>query len=202
MSEVFDDLEKHLPEDEELNKEELVEEPILEEDEDEDEFEDNDGGFYKTSEYVNPSDRDGFVDTVAGTVKSREDLTPFDIIKSVALQTNTIINDPKKGCRRCYGRGYTGVDASTKSPIPCSCIYPDKSENDKMQEAMYDENRVNTKAPTRQQKRSMKKFFVKEMKKQKKIEFARKKRGFYNPPEGSEEALAVATSAETEQYND
>jgi hypothetical protein len=34
-------------------------------------------------------------------------------------------NPPKKNCRKCQGRGYVGVDATTKERIKCSCTWDD-----------------------------------------------------------------------------
>jgi len=31
---------------------------------------------------------------------------------------------PKKGCKRCYGRGFVGTDEKTNEMIPCRKCYP------------------------------------------------------------------------------
>ena len=31
---------------------------------------------------------------------------------------------PKKNCKRCYGRGYTGFNVSTGNPMGCEKCYP------------------------------------------------------------------------------
>ncbi len=62
-------------------------------------------------------------------------LTPFQVIKGLARTLGQTINDPLPSCKLCYGRGYTGRDATTKAPIPCQCIFPkeNKESNDYMQ---------------------------------------------------------------------
>ena len=34
-----------------------------------------------------------------------------------------IIGNPQKSCKRCYGRGHTGRDSTTRLFILCSCIF-------------------------------------------------------------------------------
>lgn len=31
--------------------------------------------------------------------------------------------DPKKNCKRCHGRGWTGRDVATLKLVPCKCLY-------------------------------------------------------------------------------
>jgi hypothetical protein len=78
-----------------------------------------------------------FVDVSTGEVVDQQDVKPFDIIKSAAINVGAEIRDPKSGCKHCCGEGYVGRDAKTKMPIPCSCIYPPKSENDKENERVF-----------------------------------------------------------------
>jgi len=33
------------------------------------------------------------------------------------------IKKPKKSCRKCFGRGYIGLNPITKSTISCSCYH-------------------------------------------------------------------------------
>jgi len=118
--------------------------------------------FYQ-QQYDLPEVEDKFLDTGKGEIIDKSDLTPFDVIKSVAQQTGNEVHDPKKGCRHCYGRGYIGIDSSTKSPIPCSCIFPAKTPNEKMQESLYDGQKYFR--PNRKQRRRMQQFMKRQLKK-------------------------------------
>tara|TARA_R110001606_G_scaffold392489_1_gene561460 strand:+ start:8169 stop:8498 length:330 start_codon:yes stop_codon:yes gene_type:complete len=51
-------------------------------------------------------------------------MTPFEQIKYAAKKFGAEIKDPKKNCKHCHGRGYTGA-RTTGEPIACRCIYPD-----------------------------------------------------------------------------
>lgn len=72
-------------------------------------------------------------DTTTGEIRDHK-LTPWEIILEFAKATNTIIKDPRSGCKHCYGRGYSGIMSKTKQPIPCNCIFPVKSKVQKIQE--------------------------------------------------------------------
>jgi len=104
--------------------------------------------------YDLPENKDAFVDTKKGEIVKKEDIDPFQSIKAIAKQTGTVIREPRSGCRHCYGRGYIGIESKTRMPIPCSCIYPPKSPNDKTKEHMYDSNRINA-IPNRAQRRAL-----------------------------------------------
>jgi len=151
-------------------------------------YEEPSGGYGET--YELPEEKTGFIDTVTGEVKGKEDLTPWDMIKSIAVQTNTKINNPKGSCKFCYGRGYEGIDSATKSPIPCRCIYPPKSDIEKFQEAFYDSGRIGGRI-NRKQRRKIQSNMKKLLKQQAKILKKRKERGYYNSPKG----LSADTSA-------
>lgn len=116
-------------------------------------------------QYNLPEDRDEFVDMSSGEIVGREKIDPFDVIRKVAEKTGTKIQDPKKNCKHCYGRGYTARDAKTKSPIPCSCIYP-KLEGDAALERQYIESQFAK--PSRKERRTMAKLTRKSIKKNKK----------------------------------
>jgi len=64
-----------------------------------------------------------FVDSNRGEVVDRKDLTPWEMIQSLAKQLGTTLLEPKKGCKNCYGRGWLGLHVETKTPIPCTCIF-------------------------------------------------------------------------------
>lgn len=69
---------------------------------------------------VNPNTGE-FIDRVA--------LTPFEKIKFAAEKFGMRLNDPNKNCKRCSGRGYTGIDSNTKVPVHCQCIIPTAMKN-------------------------------------------------------------------------
>jgi hypothetical protein len=90
-------------------------------------MENQDGTF---GQGYNLEDREEFFDTNKGSVVEQKDLTPWEIIKATAVKLGYTINDPKKGCKHCYGRGYLGIMAGTKQPIPCNCIYSIQQKKD------------------------------------------------------------------------
>lgn len=87
----------------------------------EDEYvEDGVEGLYNNDQYK--------IDTKLGRANdgatSIADATPFDGIKYFAGRLGIKIKDnPNKSCKKCYGRGYTGMDSVTKIPVPCRCIF-------------------------------------------------------------------------------
>lgn len=88
-------------------------------------------------------------------------IPPFDVIKAMANALGQTINNPKPGCKHCYGKGYVGRDSKNKAPIPCLCIYPSdkKAENDRMFER--------TKHMNRSERRQWEKTLKQQMKKNK-----------------------------------
>jgi hypothetical protein len=84
--------------------------------------------------YDLPDAKRGVIDTATGQIKEMSELTPWDHIKGMATAMNVEIRDPKKGCKKCYGRGWTGKVAKTGQPIPCGCIYPVKTPEEKHKE--------------------------------------------------------------------
>lgn len=59
----------------------------------------------------------------SGEILDRESLTPFDKLKIASKQIGQTINDPDPKCKKCYGRGYTGINLDGNIPQPCTCIY-------------------------------------------------------------------------------
>jgi hypothetical protein len=54
-----------------------------------------------------------------------EGLSPLERIQHAAKKFNVPIREPKKSCKHCHGRGYTGFKSGPKKePVPCKCIYP------------------------------------------------------------------------------
>ena len=95
---------------------------------------------------------------VDGKILTKEDaeITPFGVIKAMAEKLGQTINDPKTGCKKCMGRGYIGRDSATKSPIPCTCIYPDF--NNQNNRRAFEQTRKLTRAERRKQKRDNDKY--------------------------------------------
>jgi hypothetical protein len=85
-------------------------------------------------------------------------LTPFQVIKGLANTLGQTINDPIPSCKQCYGRGYTGRDATTKAPIPCQCIFPkeNKATNDYIQNRTQRMSRAERRNWERTLKKNMK----------------------------------------------
>jgi len=86
-------------------------------------------------------------------------ITPYDVIKSMADKLGQTIKEPKSNCKHCYGRGYIGRDSESHAPIPCSCIYSDdaKEKNDYMYQRMHHKSREERRLFERQLKSQMKK---------------------------------------------
>jgi hypothetical protein len=135
----------------------------------EDNFEESVDNLLTDSKYDVPESVNAYVDTTDGTVVKKEDLTPWEIIKSIAKQNNVEIKDPSKSCKHCFGRGFEGFETNTKMPVPCRCIYRGRTENKKESEALYDSTKLTSKI-TRLQKRRMAKFFKQQFKIQMKKE--------------------------------
>jgi hypothetical protein len=76
--------------------------------------EDNYGTIDKDVVYVDPN---------TGEQIDPNNLGPFEKIKFIANQLGQTLDEPQKNCKHCYGRGYTAIDAKSKLPVACSCIY-------------------------------------------------------------------------------
>jgi hypothetical protein len=110
--------------------------------------------------YDVPEVKEALVDVHKGEVVKPEDVKPFDIIKALAKKYKWEISDPSKGCNKCYGRGYIGIDFATKAPVPCQCLFRKRS----VQQRTHD-NAV-AQASTRlnhDKRRKMKKFMHKKL---------------------------------------
>ena len=64
-----------------------------------------------------------YIDPTSGNVIDPDTLGPWEKIKFISTQLGQTIDEPKKNCKHCYGRGYTALDVNTKNPVACSCIY-------------------------------------------------------------------------------
>lgn len=112
---------------------------------------------YNNDQYNLPDANNVIVDVKAKEIVKKEDLTPFQILKALALQMGVKVQDPKPGCKKCYGRGYTALDFETKSPLPCNCIYPPKTENDKSNESVIENMATQGMKLNRLQRRNLQK---------------------------------------------
>ena len=83
------------------------------------------------------------------------EVSPFDVIRKMADAIGQEIKDPNPSCNECYGRGYIGRDAGSKSPIPCRCIYHDF--NSQSNTDMYEKHRKPSRADRRKMDRNLKK---------------------------------------------
>jgi hypothetical protein len=119
-------------------------------------------------DYDLPESKNVFIDVAKGEVIEKGEITPFQSMQAIAKQNGYDINEPKNSCKKCYGRGYIGKDSVTKMPLPCSCIYPVKTPQEKENENLSD-SKLTSGNPriSRKQKRDMKQRFLKYMKKNK-----------------------------------
>lgn len=117
---------------------------------------DTGSGLLTKAHYDAPESADKFVDTKDGQVVDKKDLTPMQIIKTIAEQNGTKIKDPNPSCKHCFGRGFDGKDSKTQMPIPCSCLFRGKTEEQKNAEAMYDSKNLNQKMNHDQRRRMSK----------------------------------------------
>lgn len=65
---------------------------------------------------------DAFLDEHGNTIDPST-LTIFDRLKLSAKQIGQEVNDPDPKCKKCYGRGYVGININGNIPLPCNCIY-------------------------------------------------------------------------------
>ena len=84
--------------------------------------------------YDTPKVDEKFVDVRKGTVIDKKDVTPILQIKAFYESNNIKIKDPKSGCRKCYGRGYTGFELKTQTYMPCGCLFPAQTRVKREQE--------------------------------------------------------------------
>lgn len=128
-------------------------------------------GFIEDETYDDIGAEEAFVDTSEGKILDKDDVLPFDIIKAIATENGYEINDPAKGCKTCYGRGYQGIESKTRMPIPCPCIYPKKTQAEKDNEDFGDsqQNPFLKRKPNREIRRRMALAFRNQVRRIKKI---------------------------------
>lgn len=108
------------------------------------------------TQYDVPEDATTLIDAGEGKVVNKEDLTPFEIIKTIAKENGFEVLNPNPSCKCCNGRGYDGIESTTKMPIPCNCIYPKKTPVEKESEDYQDmKSAFITRKPNHKMKRNM-----------------------------------------------
>jgi hypothetical protein len=58
-----------------------------------------------------------------GNAIDPKSISVFERLKLFAKQMGQEVNDPNPKCKKCYGRGYTGINIDGDIPQPCNCIY-------------------------------------------------------------------------------
>lgn len=114
---------------------------------------------FNSEEYELEDNQSQYFDSESGEILDSKDLTVFQKMKILAERMGYEINNPKKGCRKCYGRGYTGFEKETKSPIVCMCVY---KEEDKQK--IRENFQVQTQKLSRAQRRKLEKVMRRRMK--------------------------------------
>jgi len=79
-------------------------------------------------EYEVPEERVEYLDQNSKEIVDKKNLNPYQIIKVIAQKNGINIKEPKKGCRKCGGRGWLGRSATTGEPFACGCIFPDSEK--------------------------------------------------------------------------
>jgi len=123
--------------------------------------------------YNLPENRDEFIDTKSGEIVKQENINPMDVIRKIAEKIGTKIQDPKKNCKHCFGRGYIGRDAKTKAPVPCNCIYPKAEGEDALNQQVAQEG---MRKFTRQQRRRLESYNKSQKRKKNKREWKKKQK--------------------------
>jgi hypothetical protein len=82
------------------------------------------------AKYETPKNVDKFIDTSTGQVIDKDKLGLWEQIKVVIESNGGVVGRRKSGCKRCYGRGYTGVWLDG-TPNACDCFLPVKTPNEK-----------------------------------------------------------------------
>jgi hypothetical protein len=108
--------------------------------------------------YDLPEQREAFVDVEKGTVVDKKDIPPLEIIKAVANKQGIKLNLSAKGCHHCYDRKYIGFDSATKQPIPCSCLFRGRADDEKIKDNTAFATHTFNRAKKREMRKNLKKF--------------------------------------------
>lgn len=119
----------------------------------------DDGDSLIGEKYKAPEKDQKFVDVHKGTIVDKKDVSPLMQIKAFHESNGIKIGEPKSGCRKCYGRGYTGFEIMTKTWIPCGCLFPaqTKVQRDAEEHRMITEGKLNNTPANRRMLRRMQK---------------------------------------------
>lgn len=93
-------------------------------------------------EYDLPKVEPVLIDPTTNSVIDKSNLTPVQIIKLAAQAMGQQVRDPNKDCKKCLGRGYVALKASTKEPIPCECMFIWTKEQKDFSRAYFETNRT------------------------------------------------------------
>jgi len=79
-------------------------------------------------DYAIPEEHVVYVEPEKGEVRDFKELTPWEQIVESAKRYSVEIQPPKKNCKKCFERGYTGfsVEGVNRIPISCNCIFKTK----------------------------------------------------------------------------
>ncbi len=119
-----------------------------------------------------------FLNPETGEMVERSKLPPLEQIRVTAKSTGHHINNPKKSCKKCHGRGYTGIKLEG-TPIACDCIFEEyykANPESKKKDQQYSgpTNRKQKRYYEKQYRSYMMELIKKEMKNQEIIEKSKK----------------------------
>lgn len=81
-------------------------------------------------------------------------LPRLEMIKLAGKMTGLEFPDPLPNCRKCSGKGYTGIRASNSEPIPCKCLYREMDKE--KQQTEFHKNFIGE--PNRKERRKQEKL--------------------------------------------
>lgn len=83
-----------------------------------------------------------FLDPTTGEIVDRNSLPILEQIKQVAKSIGQEVNAPDKSCKKCHGRGYTGINLDGNVPVACDCIFKEwHKANPKSNQNFFPQNR-------------------------------------------------------------
>lgn len=115
---MSEELENKIPED--VKTFPVTNIPLVEDDGDEEGLESIGLGDYSN---VNISKKNIYVNPETGEQVDPNTLTIAQKLKYIATSMGQKVNDPDPKCKKCYGRGYTGINPDGNIPHVCDCMY-------------------------------------------------------------------------------
>lgn len=82
------------------------------------------------TEYDLPEIKEAAVDNETGEIVDLDSLSHWEKIVLAAKDANITLREPKHNCKKCYGRGYVGINTKDGVPVVCSCALPKKEQNE------------------------------------------------------------------------